>query len=86
MGRSWLASTSGRRPETSTASGSAEMKRSVRYCGSISTYCFNVATCDVPIFSARQRSNVSSDHTLAMPGCFSTVSCTSAITVTISGS
>src|SRR3981189_2347446 len=56
-GRSWLASTSGTRPETRTASCSAEMKRRVRYSGRISTYCFNVATPALPTLSASQRSD-----------------------------
>src|ERR1700693_2034828 len=68
-GKSWLASTSGTRPETSTASCSAETKRRVRYSGRRSTYCFRVPTSDLPAFSASQRRSVSSDHTLAMPGC-----------------
>ena len=69
----------GMRPETTTASCSAEMKRRVRCSGSMSTYCFSVATSGLPAFSASQRRSVSSDQTLPTPACFSTIGWTSAI-------
>ena len=54
-GRSWLASTSGMRPETTTASSFAEMKRRTRCSGRMSTYCLSVATSVMPAFSLSQR-------------------------------
>jgi hypothetical protein len=43
-GRSWLASASGIRPETTAASSPAEMNRRVKCFGNIPTYAFKVAT------------------------------------------
>ena len=66
-GRIWLESRSGTRPDTTTASWSAEMKRRTRCSGITLTYSFKVATSELPAFSASQRRSVSSDQTLPTP-------------------
>ncbi len=84
-GRIALESRSGTRPETTTASWSAEMKRRTRCSGITLTYSFKVATSELPAFSASQRRSVSSDQTLPTPAWVSIIECTSAMVCNVSG-